>query len=128
MARRTISIINCVLSSILFLVFYGAFTKNMKTTDDRLFREFLYLTLYFGGYVLISIYCIVVAPDSTSTPFKFAAIYTILYTVFVIVLSVTTLFIDNFTISDNIESYFIVSWILPPIISGLYFRAIFIKE
>ena len=128
MSRRTISIINCVLSSIIFLVFFGAFSSNINTKDERLFKELLYLTLYFGGYVLISIYCIVVAPDSTSTPFKFAAIYTILYTVLIIILCIATLFIDDFTISDNIESYFIVSWILPPIISGLYFRAIFIKE
>ena len=127
MSRRSISIINCVLSSILFLVFFGAFFKNIKTTDDRLFKELLYLTLYFGGYVLISIYCIVVAPDSKSTPFKVAAIYTFLYSILIIVLLTASLF-NDWTISPDLEIRYVISWILPPIISGLYLWAIFIDE
>lgn len=129
MKKSTVSIVNCILSVILFLCIYGntcyRFALSGKGGAD--FGQQVVLCCYFSIFIAIAIYCICSKPYYSNKCFWIGAIYCILYPVLLLFVLLYSLIAPNWQISS-------INWlhwlciIIPLIVSGLYFYAALKKD
>ena len=129
MSRRGISIFNCFLSIIIFLCFFGnaCYRAALPNKGGSDFNQQVSLCFYFAFFVIVSIYCICVSHEESNKPYKIASIYTAIFPVIALLLSFVTLIRDDWTF-EKIEFPYMFAIVLPPIISGLFLKASFIKD
>lgn len=127
MEKRTLSIINLILSIFIFLCIYGN-TCYLGALKDNDFSLQLKLCFYYAGFVILSIICICSYPYYSKKIFLISSLYCILYNIIIFFVWLVSLFPNDLYLDSNSLTWIVyITFIFPPIISSLYFY-IWIKK
>lgn len=129
MKKHSISIINCFLSVFIFLCVYGntCYRSALHGKGGADFNQQVALCFYFAIFIVIAIYCICAKPYYSNKCLWFGAIYCAIYPVILLLIFLYSLITQNLQI-ESISTTYLISIIVPPIISGLYFCAALSKD
>lgn len=127
--RKSISIMNCILSTFIFLCVYGntCYRSALSGKGGADFGQQVFLCFYFATGLIISIYCICIKVYYSNKCFWVGAIYNALYPLVILTLSLYALISQSWEI-DTINWLYWLCNIIPVIISGLYFYAAVKKD
>ena len=127
--RKSISIMNCILSTFIFLCVYGntCYRSALSGKGGADFKQQVFLCVYFAIGLIISIYCICAKPYYSNKCLWIGAIYNALYPLLILVVSLFALISQNWKI-DTISLIYWLCNIIPVIISGLYVYAALKKD
>ena len=129
MKKHSVSILNCILSVIIFLCVYGntCYRSALSGKGGADFKQQVFLCVYFAIGLMISIYCICAKPYYSNKCLWSGAIYNALYPLLILVISLFALISQNWKI-DTISLIYWLCNIIPVIISGLYVYAALKKD
>ena len=121
MEKRTISIINLILSIFVFLCIFGNTCYHNSQND-------IMLCFYYAGFIVTSIICICSYPYYSKKVFLISSIYCILYNLIIMFVWLYSLLPNDLYFDYKYLTWMhYVIFIIPPIISLLYFY-IWIKK
>ena len=129
MKKHSVSVLNCILSVIIFLCVFGntCYRSALSGKGGADFKQQVFLCVYFAIGLIISIYCICAKPYYSNKCLWIGAIYNVLYPLLILVVSLFALISQNWKI-DTISLIYWLCNIIPVIISGLYVYAALKKE
>lgn len=129
MKKHSVSILNCILSVIIFLCVFGntCHRSALSGKGGADFKQQVFLCVYFAIGLMISIYCICAKPYYSNKCLWIGAIYNALYPLLILVVSLFALISQNWKI-DTISLIYWLCNIIPVIISGLYVYAALKKD
>lgn len=129
MNKRNYSILNLVLSVILFLAIYGhtCYRAALPSKGGSDFIQQIFICLYFFSFILISLYCIFQHPYYSNKCFWISAIYCLLLHFIFLIVWIYSKIAPNVTAMPFTWIEWII-FILPLAISGLFILAGLKKE
>lgn len=129
MKKHSVSVLNCILSVIIFLCVFGntCYRSALSGKGGADFKQQVFLCVYFAIGLIISIYCIWAKPYYSNKCLWIGAIYNALYPLLILVVSLFALISQNWKI-DTISLIYWLCNIIPVIISGLYVYAALKKD
>lgn len=129
MKKHSVSVLNCILSVIIFLCVFGntCYRSALSGKGGADFKQQVFLCVYFTIGLIISIYCICAKPYYSNKCLWIGAIYNALYPLLILVVSLFALISQNWKI-DTISLIYWLCNIIPVIISGLYVYAALKKD
>lgn len=129
MKKHSVSVLNCILSVIIFLCVFGntCYRSALSGKGGADFKQQVFLCVYFAIGLIISIYCICAKPYYSNKCLWIGAIYNALYPLLILVVSLFALISQNWKI-DTISLIYWLCNIIPVIISGLYVYAALKKD
>lgn len=124
MSKKSICIINCILSVFVFLCVYGnvCFRAAIEGNGGADFPQRIAVCVYFAIIIILSIICLCSFPYYSNKPLLVSAIFSALLTVIIFITLILSFLIPDL----KLRSLDFFDWIIivfPPIISGLYFYA-----
>ena len=127
--KKSISIINCILLTFIFLCVYGntCYRAALSGKGGADFKQLVFLCFYFAIGLIISIYCACVKVYYSNKCLWIGAIYNALYPLAVLTVSLYALISQSWEI-DEINWIYWLCNIIPVIISGLYVYAALKKD
>lgn len=127
--KKLISIMNCILSTFIFLCVYGntCYRSALSGKGGVDFGQQVFLCFYFATGLIISIYCICIKVYYSNKCFWIGAIYNALYPLVILTLSLYALISQSWEI-DAINWLYWLCNIIPVIISALYVYAAVKKD
>ncbi len=122
MSKKSICIINCILSVFVFLCVYGnvCFRAAIEGNGGADFPQRIAVCVYFAIIIILSIICLCSFPYYSNKPLLVSAIFSALLTVIIIIILILSFLIPDL----KLRSLDFFDWIIivfPPLISGLYF-------
>lgn len=124
MSKKSICIINCILSVFVFLCVYGnvCFRAAIEGNGGADFTQRIAVCVYFAIIIILSIICLCSFPYYSNKPLLVSAIFSALLTVIMIIILILSFLIPDLKL-PSLDFFDWIIIVFPPIISGLYFYA-----